>query len=185
MGTDLKQSLKYLNVKSLRVGKVHQSLSMLPNDVRAVKTGNTKMRLLTDTYTLQENRAMFNQHAVDDTCALYMTNAESRQHFLVECSRLENVRHRFRSQIREILLHFNNSENRVQSYISDKESLTQLLMDSSVCGAKRRLILTTEETIDSLEKLSRSWCFALHRHRSEILGLRLGHVRYLEQSTIV
>ena len=40
----------------------------------------------------------------------------------------------------------------MQSYISDKESFSQLLMDSSVCGAKGGLILT-EETIDSLEAL--------------------------------
>ena len=56
--TALKQSLKYmyLNVKSLRIGKVHQSLSTLPNDVRAVKNGNTKIRLLTGTYILQQSQ---------------------------------------------------------------------------------------------------------------------------------
>ena len=88
------------------------------------------------------------QQTVDDTCALCVTNAESRQHFLVEYSRLENVRHRFRSQIIEILLQ-NNSENCVQSYISDKESLTELLMYSSVCGAKGSLILTEETRVNS------------------------------------
>ena len=108
--TDSKQSLKYLNVKSLRVERVHQSSSTLQNDVRAEKKGNTKIRLLTGTYIIQENRARFNQQAEDDTCALCMTNAESRQYFLVECSRLENIRHHFRSQIIEILLQ-NNSEN--------------------------------------------------------------------------
>ena len=106
---DSKKSLKYLSVASLRVGKVHHALSTLPNDVRAVKKGNTKIRLLTGTYILQENRARFNQYAVDNTCTLCLANAESWQHFLVECSRLEKVRHQYRTRLSEILLK-NNSE---------------------------------------------------------------------------
>ena len=46
-------------------------------------------------------------------------------------------------------------------------------INSRVCGAHGGLVLT-EETIDSLEKLSRNWCFSLHRLRCEILGLKLG-----------
>ena len=80
---------------------------MLPNCVRVARRGNTKIPLLTGTYILQENGARFSQYAVDDTCNLCLANAESREHFLVDCSRLERVRHRYRSQLSEILLHDN------------------------------------------------------------------------------
>ena len=96
-------------------------MNMLPNDVRVVRNDNTKIRLLTDAYILQGNRARFNQHAVGDTCNLFLTNNESREHFLVECSRLGKVRHRYRPQLSEILLH-DNSETLVQSYISNNDS---------------------------------------------------------------
>ena len=63
-----KKSLLYLNIESLRVGKVHQSWSSLPNDPVAVKRSIPKLRLLTGSYILQENCARFNQYNIDATC---------------------------------------------------------------------------------------------------------------------
>ena len=68
----------------------------------------------------------------------------SREHFLVECSRLQKVSHRYRSQLSELLFN-DNSETFVQSYIS------QLLLESTQCGANGGLVLT-EETVYNLEK---------------------------------
>ena len=59
------------------------------------------------------------------------------------------------SQMGEILLH-DNLETCVQSYISNNGSITQLLLDRSVGGAIRGLVMM-EETIYNIEKkLSRS-----------------------------
>ena len=65
--------MKYIN---FHVGKVHNSLNMLPNDVRVVRKGSTKIRLFTGTHILQEKRARFSQHAVDGTCNLCLANAK-------------------------------------------------------------------------------------------------------------
>ena len=73
--SDPKKSLKYLNIEALQVGKTHHPLSSLPNAARDVRKAGTKLRLLTGTYVLQENRAKFNQHVVDDTCTLSLANA--------------------------------------------------------------------------------------------------------------
>ena len=70
------------------------------------------------------------------------------------------------------LLTQNNAESHVNAYLSKTENLTQLLLDSTICGAKGGLILS-EDSGCALEKLSRNWCFALHRLRSELLGLKL------------
>ena len=81
------------------------AIRLLPNDVRTVKRAYPKLRLLTGTYILHRkqilqkvdpplamNRAKFNQYTIDDTCTLCRANAETRVHFLVECSRFSNLR---------------------------------------------------------------------------------------------
>ena len=63
--SDLKKSLKCLNIESLRVGKTHPTFSTLSNDVRNVRKAYT-----TTAKCIQENRANSNPHAVDDNCTL-------------------------------------------------------------------------------------------------------------------
>ena len=78
------KTLKYINLAFLHVGKVLNSLNMLLNDVRIIKKGNTKIRLLTGNYILHENST---------SCNLCLANAESHVYILVDCSRLEKVWH--------------------------------------------------------------------------------------------
>ena len=68
-------------------------------------------------------------------------NVESREHFLVECSSLEKVRHQFKPHFMRLLTQ-NNAESYVKAYLSKTENWTQLLLDSTVCGAKGGLILS-------------------------------------------
>ena len=77
-GQDSKVSLPCLNVQSLKVGQKNQVWKSIPHsDVRAVKRACPKLRLLTGTYILQENRAKFNQYAVRDCCLLCDAGSES------------------------------------------------------------------------------------------------------------
>ena len=126
-----KSSLKYLNIQFLHVGEIHQSLRTLPNDVRTVKRAYPKLRLLTGTYILQENRAKFNQYTIDDTCTLCRANAETRVHFLVECSRFSNLRQGFIQSMRNILM-TSNTKSRIDEVLANPEKSTQLILDSSV-----------------------------------------------------
>ena len=123
-----KKSLINLNKESLRVGKVHQSWSSLPNDPVAVKRSIPNLRLLTGSYILQESRARFNQYNIDATCALCRDGHESRVHFLVVCSRLQYVRQNYIRRLKGIL-YLENSEIIADSYISDPEKLTQIILD--------------------------------------------------------
>ena len=168
-----KKSLLYLNIESLRVGKVHQSWSSLPNDPVAVKRSIPKLRLLTGSYILQENRARFNQYNIDATCALCRDGHESRMHFLVVCSRLQFVRQNYIERLKGIL-YLENSEIIADSYISDPEKLTQIILDCSVYGA-RGILKLGKETVMNIERLSRNLCYALHKRRSELLCLHTKH----------
>ena len=57
---DHKISLQYLNVQSLKVGQIHHVWKSIPHDSKAVERAYPKLRLLTGTYILQENRSRFN-----------------------------------------------------------------------------------------------------------------------------
>ena len=168
--SERKKSLQYLNVESLQVGKTHQAWESLPNDAVAVKRSISKLRLLTGSYILQENRARFNQHNVDATCTLCGVEHESRLHFLVECSRLQPVRHKHILNLKSIL-QLENSKSKVELYTSDLEKLTQIILDCSVYGARGLLNLSVD-SIANIERTSRNLCYDLHKNRNEILGLK-------------
>ena len=81
-----KSSFRFLNVRSLEVGKVHHSWLSVPNDTRGVKRVYHKMRLLTGSYIFQENRGHFIQN-MDNTCyPLFFMGTEDRCTFL-QCAR--------------------------------------------------------------------------------------------------
>ena len=87
-----KSFLKYINPESVRVGVPHHIWSSVRNNIHDSRRAQLKSRLLTGTYTLQSNRAVFNQFALDPTCKVYGTAPETRHHFLVECQSLQDVR---------------------------------------------------------------------------------------------
>jgi hypothetical protein len=85
-------SLKFLNVESLHVGKTHQLWETVSSEMRDVTRAMVKAKLLTGTYTLQANRAVINQYEVDKACPLCGMGPENRQHFMLECPSLQDVR---------------------------------------------------------------------------------------------
>ena len=71
---------------------------MRPNPIDVEKAA-IKARILTGTYTLQSNRAKFNQHDVDPTCLLCKECPENRQHFILTCKLTEPARQKFLTKI--------------------------------------------------------------------------------------
>ena len=90
-----KNSLKYINPNKVKVGHAHPVWSTVRDNVYDSRRAQTKCRLLTGTYILQSNGAVFNQHAVDATCKLFSSPPETRQHFLVECQALSDERTKY------------------------------------------------------------------------------------------
>jgi hypothetical protein len=68
---------------------VWETVSAEPRDVTRAAL---KVKLLTGTYTLQANKAVFNQYQVDKTCPICGEGPENRMHFVFECQSLEDVR---------------------------------------------------------------------------------------------
>ena len=95
-----KSSLKYLHPEAVKIGKVHQMYAAVRNNIRDVRRAEIKARLLTGTYTLQSNRAKFNQYNVSPICQLCNKDIETREHFLTCCETLQNIRSVYHSKIR-------------------------------------------------------------------------------------
>ena len=63
-----KSSLRYINPDSVSVGVAHHVWSSVHDNIHDSQRAQLKYHLLTGTYTLQSNRAVFNKLAVNPTC---------------------------------------------------------------------------------------------------------------------
>ena len=153
----LKSSLKYINPNKVKVGQCHPVWDTVRDNVYDSRRAQTKCRLLTGTYTLQSNKAVFNQHAVDPTCKLCRGAPETRQHFLVECQALQKEREKYLRLIEPIA-------DRLHIDLSSPDAVTRLILDPSVY---------TESVLDitNLEIQSRELIDILHRKRLRLLTL--------------
>ena len=161
-----KSSLKYLNIAACKVGKVHQVWSTLSQNVRDVRRATIKVKLLTGTYTLQANRAVFNQHEIESTCPLCQNAPETREHFLAVCPTLSSIRDAHFSRITTFL--FNSNTDRENNWKNEPGWLTQLILDCTHPSVKAHLGLTPNE-LSGLEGKTRDLCFALHAARSSVV----------------
>ena len=150
-----KSSLRYINPDSVSVGAAHHVWTSVHDNIHDSRRAQLKCRLLTGTYTLQSNRAVFNQFAVNPTCRVCGTSPETRQHFLTECQPLHKPRDRFLKKIQSITEV--DIGNMVPMY-----DVTQLILDPS-------LLFTSETIIDKIELHSRELISTLHKLRTKIL----------------
>ena len=123
-----KNSLKYVNPDSLKVGKSHPVCSSVRCKIMDNKRAQVKCKLTSDTYILQGNRATFNQHDVNPTCKLCYTAPETRKHLLSECTSFLTERQEFitKIQINPVL------NEKMSDFLNNLENLTQLLLDAFV-----------------------------------------------------
>ena len=149
-----KPSLKYINPNSLKVGKSHPIWATVRNSITDNKRAQLKCKILTGTYTLQGNRAAFNQYTVDATCKLCLAAPETRQHFISECSAYTQEREVYVQKLRNKLVLPVN----VCSDFQNPEFLTQLTLDCSV-------YVDRFEDIEFLELCSREFIDQIHKRR--------------------
>lgn len=64
---------------------------------------SVQAKLLLGVYTLQANRAVFNQNQVDPTCHLCASGPEDRLHFVLQFPTLSTVRETVLSDIRNLV----------------------------------------------------------------------------------
>ena len=97
-----KNTLKYINLNRVEVGHLHPVWATVRHSVYASRRAEVKCRLLTATFTLLSNEAVFNQYNVDPTCKICKNAPENRQHFLAECPALSEDRVHFIKQVSDL-----------------------------------------------------------------------------------
>ena len=98
-----KINIKYLSLRYVKIRQPHYLWRSIDNIQHQVKQAEVKGRILTNTYTLQSNRAKYNQHRVNDTCQLCKTGTEDREHFILKCNSLEHVRQKYIQKLQDYL----------------------------------------------------------------------------------
>ena len=149
-----KPSLKYVNPDSLKVGSVHPVWATIRNSITDNRRAQLKCKLLSGTYTLQGNRAAFNQYTVDATCKLCLAAPETRQHFVAECMAYSVKREKYTEKLR------NNPAlpDELKHDLLNPELFTQLTLDASS-------YVTQREELENLELHSREYIDQIHRKR--------------------
>ena len=149
------------NSESLKVGQSHPIWSTVRLNTLDNKRAQLKCKILTGTYILQGNRAVFNQYAVDPTCKLCLKSPETRQHFIAECPVFEYERQEFLGKVKtntDLL----NSKNALDGNLQNPETLTQLVLDASaVIETHKR----QSEILDKIELHTREYIYKIHQKR--------------------
>ena len=154
-----KSSLKLLSIKQLDIGKAHPIWKTIRPSPKDVEKASIKARILTGTYTLQANRAKFNQYEIDPTCPLCKDGAEDRLHFLLLCKATEEARIKFLSKLINLA-----REHLPEVDIQMKEILLQLIVDSS------DIIENNLELISEFESLGRELIFSIHCCHTKLMA---------------
>ena len=161
-----KSSLKYINPDSVQVGQAHHVYKTVRPNLNDVKRSEIKVRLLTGTYTLQSNRAVFNQYSVDPTCKLCNSEAETRTHFISSCTSAGVIRTRYKARLKKVLKDSNCFS--ADDILQDSDKFTQVILDCShptICEGT-----PSWEDFTALELLSRELLEKLHQHRCRELA---------------
>lgn len=153
-----KSSLKYLNPDAVRAGSAHPLYSTVRPNTEDTRRAENKARLLTGTYTLQSNRAVFNQYKVDPSCRLCEQEAETREHFIAECTATEDIREEYSAKLNVIL---------TSTLTCSSSYFTQLILDCTHPTIGYQL---TQSEMDQVEMLSRQFIEKLHNRRNRVLA---------------
>ena len=130
----------------------------------SVSKAMIKVKLLLGIYILQSNRHKFNKYEVRPVCPLCNSGEEGREHFIVICYKLMDVRQKFIIALKNIL-YSSIHHNLYDTIFSDTNTLTQLILD---CTA---LVYIPHSLHIPIENSSRDLLYALHTARYSFLKI--------------
>ena len=163
-------SLLYLKTHFMSLAKVHPMWSTCLSNPYEVNKAVVQARMLSGRYRTQKLRSHFNNQG-DVSCKVCSSGEpETLSHILLECRNLESVRmnviHSWLKTEQPAILNM--------ALESLKEDLTvQFLLD---CSTIPTIIVMTQTfdryiVLSALFKLTRSFCYSLHKERHKLLGL--------------
>lgn len=86
-----KSSIQY-QLQNNPIHNPHNIWKVVNHRSKDVKKAQVKVKLITNTYSLQSLRAKYNQHAVKPTCVICDEGDEDIEHFILKCKGLNTTR---------------------------------------------------------------------------------------------
>ena len=155
-------SLKYLK-GSYKIGQCHPLATTISANMRDIIRIPIRLKIATGTYILQANRASFNRSQLIPICLLCGNGAETLDHFLLTCDRLDGIR-------APLIKYIINTCSALfaKHKLDGNVNLLQVLVNPYFYSNSGEF---TNIISEHLELLCRFLCDRLHTTRYELLGL--------------
>ncbi len=155
-----KSTLRYLDASQCSLKKPHPVWLTVTSSTPDTRKAIQKAKLLCGVYTLQTNKAVFNQHQIDPVCPTCLSAPEDRVHLLLHCSTQEDIRSKYIPEIASTV------SDQVYNLLED-DAKVKLILDSNYV----KKLKTVKSDIADLEAVSRSFIFSVHCKRTTTLQL--------------
>ena len=158
----LYSTLDCLYVENFWPGRKHPLIKNVGSVVDVPRI-HTRLKLVTGVYVLLVNRATVKQNQIDASCQLCHQADETIDHFLLDCSSLEQTRQPVLGSIIDIA-------NSLSISSDERTNLLQLILDSSrfAEGSEASPLSTL---LTDLDMHCRRLCHKLHTERYKRLSL--------------
>jgi hypothetical protein len=151
-GASSKSSLQCFN-RPLSPGDTHNIWISASTDSISIKKACVKARLVTGVYVLQKDRSKLYGSRVKPECVLCKDGDEDRNHFILKCRTLDNVRTVFMTKLKNIFIKIGHV------WLYTRELLLQLILDLTHPSIPMKL-----QGVDvryKIESIARGLCFEL------------------------
>ena len=166
--------MKYLNVSVLGLtGRPHPAITGVTTS-HEVKKMRPHIKMLTGNYLTFEIKSQ--QSGGSPECHLCPSDPddpvsqdqgsipnESLQHLISQCSKFEDLRKRIKSSIETVC---NNAKLKIEIETFSNNEFTQFILDPSSLNLKKRVNIS-HPALPELFKLSRDYCYAIDRTRTQ------------------
>ena len=153
-----KTSLRYMAVQKHPLDEPHPLYKHTGSNPHEIGKAAIKARILTGTYTLQANRHKFNHQDIDKTCELCRTDTENREHFILDCTALEERRQKHVPSLLELAPELKGK----------RTELLQCILDCSHQDLMETIQISKDQ-VQQIEHISRALLYDLHILRTRIL----------------
>ena len=163
MNQRTKTTLKHLKIQQNPHRKPHNIWKPVYPQVQNIRRAEIKSRLITGTYTLQENAAKYNNNQISSDCLLCKEDTETLEHFILSCKALKNIRNKYTHSIKRII------GDRRSMNLDQSDNLLQCILDCTHESIQNYLQLSSKQTRD-IERCSQFLCWALHQERTRLIS---------------
>ena len=156
-------TIRFMSSSTLNLRYPAITWSSCSKSWRETQKARIKAKVLCGVLTLQTSESKFKQNA-SPTCKLCNMEAENREHFMLRCQTLTQIRSKHIDILHQLLKDWN-----LLHLLQDDKILLQLLMDASHPSLPESMCKDPEK-IELVEEMSRNLVYYMYVERLKILN---------------